>query len=277
MKVLFINHFGFPDYQNDMVYHGLIESGYDVYETSYPQYMLSSHPNPLSLYGKGFSIFAKLSHTPRVESSEIILEKITSKFYDLVIYGSVHMDLSYLEVVKNNYSKDQVYFIDGEDSNGCLEVLFEFGTYCKRECLNSKAKPTTFAIPKSQLIKTNPEKAKLFGTVIPGDMSTYVFDNEKEYYQDYASSHYGITCKKAGWDCMRHYEILANRCIPFFPNLEQCPPNILSTFPKDIIIETNRYARDNKIHPEYDKLNDELFNYTCNNLTTNHLIKQILC
>ena len=277
MKVLFINHFYFPDYQNDMVYHGLIESGYDVYETSYPQYMLSSHPNPTSLYGKGFSIFAKLNHTPNVESSEIILEKITSKFYDLIIYGSVHRDLSHLEIIKNHYSKDQIYFIDGEDGEGCLENLFEFGTYCKRECLNSKAKPITFTIPESQLIKTNPEKTKLFGTIIPGDLSTYIFDNEKEYYQDYASSYYGITRKKAGWDCMRHYEILANKCIPFFTDLEQCPPNILSTFPKDIILETNQYARDNKIHPEYDKLNDELFNYTCNNLTTKHLIKQILC
>jgi hypothetical protein len=277
MKVLFVNHFGFPDYQNDMVYHGLIDTGHEVYETAYPSYMLNSHPNPISLYGKGFSIFAKLTHIPNVEDTNIILEKIHSKFYDIVIYGSVHRDLSYLDDVKLSYSKDQIYFIDGEDGDGCLENLFEFGTYCKRECLTTRAKPITFAIPESQLIKETPIKNKLFGTIIPGDSLTYIFDNEKEYYQDYASSYYGITHKKAGWDCMRHYEILANKCIPFFTDLEQCPPNILSTFPKDIILETNQYARDNKIHPDYDKLNDELFNYTYNNLTTKHLIKQILC
>jgi hypothetical protein len=273
MKVLFINNFRGPDYQNDMVYHGLVDSGFDVYETSYPSYMLSTYPNPLSLYGKGFTIFAKLDHTPNVESSEIVLEKISSRFYDCVIYGSVNRDLSYFDVVSKFYKKDEVYFIDGEDEDKCLEYLFEYGVYCKRECLTSKVKPITFAIPESQLIKTTPEKTKLFGDIIPG--ASYIFDNEKDYYQDYAISYYGMTYKKAGWDCMRHYEILANKCIPFFTDLEQCPPNILSTFPKELILETNQYARINQIHPDYDKLNNELFNYTCNNLTTKHLIKQI--
>jgi hypothetical protein len=139
MKVLFINHFGFPDYQNDMVYHGLIELGYEVFETAYPGYMLSSHPNPSSLYGKGFSIFAKLTHTPSVEDTNTILEKIHSKYYDIVVYGSVYRDLSYLDAVKLNYPKDRVYFIDGEDGDRCLEDLFAIGTYCKRECTNSRA------------------------------------------------------------------------------------------------------------------------------------------
>jgi hypothetical protein len=277
MKVLFVNHFGFPDYQNDMIYHGLIDSGHDVYETAYPAYMLASHPNPISLYGKGFSIFAKLTHTPNVEDSHIILEKISSKFYDIVIYGSVRRDLSYLEMVKLNYSKDQIYFIDGEDGDDYMDELFDIGTYCKRECTDSRAKPITFAIPESQLIKGVPLKTKLFGTIVPSDLNTYIFNTELEYYQDYASSYYGITHKKAGWDCMRHYEILANRCIPFFTDLELCPVYTLSTFPKEIILETNRYAREERIHPEYDILNETLFEYTSNNLTTKSLIKTVLC
>lgn len=277
MKVLFINHFGFPDYQNDMVYHGLIESGHEVYETAYPSYMMESHPNPLSLYGRGFSIFAKLKHSPNVEDSRIIAEKIQCKFYDLIIFGSVHRDLSYLDIVKNFYSKDEIYFIDGEDGTDCLENLFSFGTYCKRECVDSRAKPITFAIPESQLIKTTVEKNKLFGTIIPGNLSTYIFNTESEYYYDYATSYYGITHKKAGWDCMRHYEILANKCIPFFTDLEHCPASILCTFPKEIILETNQYARDGKLHPEYDILNSELFAYTKEHLTTKKLITTILC
>jgi len=277
MKVLFINNFNAPDYQNDMIYHGLIDSRFDVYETSYPGYMLSSHPNPISLYGKGFSLFAKLNHTPNVENQEIIIEKIRSKFYDLIIFGSVHRDLSYLELVKNIYSKNQVYFIDGEDGYDCLDFLFDYGVYFKRECLNPKAVPITFAIPESQLITRVVQKTKLYGTIVPGDMSTYIFNTESEYYNDYANSYYGITHKKAGWDCMRHYEILANKCIPFFLDLDQCPQNILTTFPKEIILETNKYAREYKIHPNYDKLNNELFKYTCENLTTKSLIKKIIC
>lgn len=277
MKVLFVNHFGFPDYQNDMVYHGLIDSGHEVYETSNPSYMLSNFSNPESLYGRGFSIFAKIHHTPRVESSEDILNKIREKFYDCVIFGSCKRDLSYLEEIKRNYAKDKVYFIDGEDETSINYDLTNYGIYCKRECLDSSIRPITFAIPESQLIKTNVHKTKLFATVIPGKLDTYMFHNEVDYYNDYASSYYGITHKKAGWDCMRHYEILANKCIPYFTDLSECPQYTLSTFPKDIILETNEYAKKNEIHPDYEKLNEELFNYTKENLTTKKLIEKILC
>lgn len=277
MKILFINHFGFPDYQNDMIYHGLVESGFDVYETAYPSYMLASHPNPLSLYGKGFSIFAKLTHTPNVENYDIICEKISDKFYDYVIYGSVHRDLSYLDLVTKYYAKDKVYFIDGEDGDGCLEFLFNLGTYCKRECNTLNIKPITFAIPESQLITADIEKTKLFATIIPGHTNTYIFNTESDYYHDYATSYYGITCKKAGWDCMRHYEILANKCIPYFVDLKDCPNLILSTFPKEIILETNEYAKNHEVHPNYDLLNNELFEYTKKHLTTTKLVERILC
>jgi len=88
MKILFINNFSFPDYLNDMVYHGLIDSNFEVYETAYPSYMLSSYPNPKSLYGRGFSIFAKLNHIPKLESTEVILQKIacynyTRKYFNI--------------------------------------------------------------------------------------------------------------------------------------------------------------------------------------------------
>ena len=216
MKVLFVNYFNFPDYQNDMVYHGLIENGYEVYETAYPAYMMKSHPAPLSLYGRGFSIFAKLEHTPNVESDEVIEDKISNRFYDIVIFGSVHRDLKYLELVKSYYKKHEVHFIDGEDGDGISYSLVPYGTYWKRECNDTNVRAITFAIPESQLITVNTEKTKLFGTIIPGNTETYIFNNEKEYYSDYASSYYGLTHKKAGWDCMRHYEILANKCIPYF-------------------------------------------------------------
>jgi len=82
---------------------------------------------------------------------------------------------------------------------------------------------------------------------------------------------------KAGWDCMRHYEILANKCIPYFVNLENCPTLTMVDFPKKIILETNKYAEKNKVHPDYNSINDELFEYTKNNLTTKSLVKKIIC
>jgi hypothetical protein len=276
MKVLFINHFKSPDYLNDMVYHGLIDGGHDVYETAPPRYMLASHPNPSSLYGRGFSLFARLTHTPKVESVNEIFEKIVDRFYDIVIFGSVHRDLSYFDVVANMYPRERVHFIDGEDSTKILDGLIGCGRYWKRECVDESTDPITFAIPESQLLRSPVIKSKLFGTIIPGKVETYIFNNEKDYYEDYASSYYGLTFKKAGWDCMRHYEILANRCIPYFPHLSQCPPRTLCSFPKELILETNKYAANSKIHPNYDEINLELFNYTCRHLTTKKLVDSIL-
>ena len=276
MRVLFINPFKLPDYLNDMIYHGLIDSGIEVYETSNPDYMLKSYPNPSSLYGRGFSVFAKLSHMPRVEESARIIEKIRQKFYTCVFYGSVQRDVSYLDVVNKHYPKGDVHFFDGEDSPFIHDHLLQYGIYWKRECIDPRTKPINFAIPESQLLQQDVEKTKMFGTIIPGWSKTYIFTDEKSYYNDYAVSNYGITKKKHGWDCMRHYEILANKCVPYFLGLEKCPSTTMWNFPKEIILETNKYAKMRKIHPNYDKINDELFDYTKKNLTTKALIKTIL-
>ena len=276
MKVLFVNNFKAPDYQNDVVYHGLIENKHEVFETAYPAYMLTSYPEPKQLYGKGFTIFAKLTHTPNLDTVEGIVEKIKSRFYDIVVYGSVHRDLAYLPEVSKYYEKDEVYFIDGEDHPTHLSELLKFGKYFKRENRSTETLPISFAIPESQLIKTVVDKVKTFGTIIPGDSSTYVFDTEEAYYQDYAQAYFGTTLKKAGWDCMRHYEILANKCVPYFIGLEDCPVNTLYNFPKELIVESNRYSSNNQIPPDYERLNQELFEYTTNHLTTQKLVASIL-
>ncbi len=66
-------------------------------------------------------------------------------------------------------------------------------------------------------------------------MSTYIFQEEDAYYKDYQSAVFGKTCKKGGWDCLRHYEILANGCIPHFDRLDECPTNTMTHFPKEIV------------------------------------------
>jgi len=101
--------------------------------------------------------------------------------------------------------------------------------------------PINFSIHSSKICDPNTlHKTKLLANIIPGDATTYIFDNETDYYHDYNISYFGLTCKKGGWDCLRHYEILACGCIPLFKDLENCPVNILPFFPKKIILETNR-------------------------------------
>ena len=53
----------------------------------------------------------------------------------------------------------------------------------------------------------------------------------------YSNSIFAITNKKLGWDCLRHYEILMNGCIPLFFNIEDCPKLILKTLPKERLSE----------------------------------------
>jgi len=99
--------------------------------------------------------------------------------------------------------------------------------------------PITFSIPSSKIIKHKPDKEKFLSSLIPGDFSTYIYNTEEDYYNEYRKSFFAITLKKAGWDCMRHYEIIANGCIPYFKDIEQCPPNTLYLFPKELILKGN--------------------------------------
>lgn len=79
-------------------------------------------------------------------------------------------------------------------------------------------------------------KNRTFATIVPGDKSTYIYKTEKSYYEGYSTSLFGITMRKAGWDCFRHYEILAAGAVPFFVGLDQLPPLIMHNFPRDLVL-----------------------------------------
>ena len=81
--------------------------------------------------------------------------------------------------------------------------------------------------------------------------------------------------KKAGWDCMRHYEILGNYCIPYFTDLEDCPKDTLSSFPKGLLLEAKELAN-NFDEQKYYVILDKAFEHTKQHLTTKSLAKYIL-
>ncbi len=99
--------------------------------------------------------------------------------------------------------------------------------------------PISFSIPLCKIVSKIPEKTRILAHIIPGDKSTYIYNTESDYYKGYQDSWFALTCKKGGWDCLRHYEIIANGCIPLFLDLDQCPKNTLTTFPKDLIRLSN--------------------------------------
>lgn len=96
----------------------------------------------------------------------------------------------------------------------------------------------SFSIPEEKIIKELPNKIKLFPKHIvdeevvrnvEGSSTKYAFENEAEYYHDLQISKFGITTKRAGWDCLRHYEIAANGAVICFKDLEKkektCAPH----------------------------------------------------
>lgn len=99
--------------------------------------------------------------------------------------------------------------------------------------------PISFSIPTSKIVVDVFEKTRLLAYIIPGCKDTYIYKTEQDYYQGYRESWFALTCKKGGWDCLRHYEIIANGCIPLFLDLDDCPEQTMTTFPKHVIKKSN--------------------------------------
>lgn len=99
--------------------------------------------------------------------------------------------------------------------------------------------PITFGLPSNRfsLAKNwkNLSKTRDFAHIIPGVKNTYVYDTENEYYNGYSESLFGVTFKKAGWDCFRHYEIIASGSMPYFLDIASIPNDTMFDFPKSIV------------------------------------------
>ena len=247
MKILYIHsadndHEFYNDYMNDLLLHGLREIyGNDVIDYPGCWYLYNDEINKKEFeekrfWGKGFTIKNILENFSSIDREDI-KQKIKNKYFDLVIYGSIRRsDLFFDDVVKYN---NKFIFIDGEDDNYIETKYSNQGLYFKRELLSEdhRIKPISFAIPKSKILKEIDYHPKnILAPLIPGRLNTYIYDNECSYYEMYKKSIFALTYKKAGWDCLRHYEILMNGCIPLFLDIENCPKDIITTLPKGNLI-----------------------------------------
>jgi len=323
MKILYIhpnsedNQF-YNDYMNDLLLHGLRDLyGENVVDYPgcwhlYQDEINNRKYNEEKFWGKGFSIKNILNNFDTIDR-ENINQKIKNKYFDLVIYGSIRRSNSFLEdVIKYD---NKFIFIDGEDDNFIDTNYSNLGLYFKRELFTKhhKISPISFAIPKSKIISEIDKNPKnLLAPLIPGKLNTYIYDNENAYYEMYKKSIFALTYKKAGWDCLRHYEVLMNGCIPLFLDIKNCPEETIKTLPKDRLIrilnefenilkfynplkifkkkhitlkrlfslfsfksEKNK-LEDLKNNDLIFDLKDELLNYTKKNLTTEELAKNTI-
>ena len=152
--------------------------------------------------------------------------------------------------------------------------------------------PISFSIPEIKILTgSGPEKQKEFGRHIvdlevcqnvPGAVSSYAFSREEDYYNDLQISRFGITMKRGGWDCLRHYEIAANGVVPCFRNLEDKP---VDCAPHGLIPGINCISYQNwndlqskiaKINPtEYEALRKGALNWA-NEMECSRLVKGTL-
>jgi hypothetical protein len=162
----------------------------------------------------------------------------------------------------------------------------------KIENHNKKLLPISFSIPEEKICNNIDisVKTKIEALVKPliDRLDPYKYDKEEDYYNDLKTSFFAYTCKRNGWDTMRHYEILANNCIPYFSDLNECPKNILCFFPKELIKESNKlYEKVKNLNIEdfvtnyeyinkYTELLQKLMIHTKKYLTTASLANYIL-
>jgi hypothetical protein len=284
MKILFISSANQPDYQCDVVYHGLkmiYGSGVESVNDMWFMYDDLIADEQKYLYGLGFTLYGNLpSNFRNLQSPDVVRNNIKNKLYDLIVYGSIQRDRSYLNVVLSNYQREKIVFIDGEDWLKIDLKLSKAGIYFKRELDKpiDGVFPIGFGFPENKIKKTYQQKVKQWSFNKPGNLSTYIYKTEDSYYLNYQQSKFALTTKKAGWDCLRHYEIIANGALPYFPDLDECPVNTLTLYPKERQLELNKKIKDKVIFTD-DEYNAEVNFFTSyleKHLTTVAVVKYLL-
>jgi len=238
------------NYMHDIVLHGLREIyGNSVIDYPGVWYMYRDEVKRRNydisnLWGKGFTLYNLLSNYQQIDRTDIE-NKIKTNYFDFIIFGSI--DKAQLFFDKSINSKSKIIFVDGNDSPFINKQITGKGVYFKRELISGNIKNVysiNFAIPKEKIVHTiNPKPLNILAPLIPGRYSTYIYENEQDYYQSYQNSVFALTYKKMGWDTLRHYEILMNGCIPLFLNIDKCPEKILTNLPKKLLFDVfNQYS-----------------------------------
>ncbi|HZV00685.1 MAG TPA: glycosyltransferase [Planctomycetota bacterium] len=262
MKVLFLTSRG-QDNLEDATLHGLRALlGPDCVDYPRKDVLYRGYDTkPVEqCYGRLFTIWRTLDDVA-IDRSDIE-SRLGSGHFDFVIVGSVHRVLTERSPLLGMLRRENTVVLDGEDHAGLAIQGLRF-LYFKRELHwkarlvwygNESAKwlrlpiptrplriePIAFSIPAEKIWTTpvasagrdqrfphhivDPELKTLLvegNGAPPGD--GYVHLTEEEYYSDLRRSVFGVTTKRGGWDCLRHYEIAANGAIVCFRDLDAKP------------------------------------------------------
>ena len=288
MKILMTKSWTAPEYLDDCVLHGLRSLfGTDVVE--YPR-MWHMYANEFgtgkqeltSIAARGFTLYGMLDDT-KVDRTDL-KDKIRLGYFDLIIMHSWYPSELY-PIISQYTPSSKLVWLDGRDEQLILTPYVGYGHYFKRELATneSNVRPISFAIPIEKLRKPV-EKIQPVAHCVAGDTSTYIYNTEDLYYHQYNEALLGVTMKKQGWDCLRHYEILASNCVPWFLNIEQCPQTTCTTLPKQELMQVNqlidRYGVEALMYGQprnqYNDIAEAIRNHFVKYCTTTVLAKYIL-
>lgn len=304
MKILFINLYR-QDYMTNLLLHGLISLGHEVIDLNYMDYLDKCNESKIDrnlLYGHGFSYAFTIDKDRSNDDRSNIEEKIAEHYFDIIFLST--RNLQYLDLIAEKYKLGEIFIIDGEDEpiiNN--DIIFKYNNilYFKRELLNGNAVghtyshlyPINFCIPKENFQSKNYYKESLciYDDYKPNQIyelfkpRNYSYTNEQEYYNHYKNAAFALTGRKGGYDCMRHYEIISNHCLPLYIDWDKVPRSCMTLWPNLLQLEANTLYIDYYIFSRYNneqfnnryfKLLDEFYDYAYNNLTTEALAKYLL-
>ena len=240
--------------------------------------------------GGGFSLYGLLKEPEGGIDRSFIWQRLAAGWFDAVLVSNVWRQWGLLLQWRELLATQSLLLLDGDDDqrlyprSGTRIRQFGFGTgltnllqlpsthIFKRELTNRSRKwglklnihPLAFSIPDSQILMHLPNKSQLFPSHIVdldlsnklGASTNYVFADEHSYRSDLVSSRFGITTRRAGWDCLRHYEIAAAGAVICFRDLEQKP---VSCAPHGLIEGLNciSYRSSDELLNRMDKLSDQ--------------------
>ena len=251
MKILYlktedpaISHLNYNDFLHDTLLIGLRNNfGNNVVDYPGAWYMYPKerkkkiNDSAERIWGNLFTLYDSLYNYDLIDRTDI-KKKIEKNFFNLIIYGSSRGKNLFLEEAIK--SKSKIVFVDTSDDGYIDKNKIGMGIYFKRELYSFEKNvyPINFAIPKKKIVSSiNLNPKNILSPLIPGKMKTYIYEKEDKYYEMYQNSIFSLTYKKNGWDCLRHYEILANGSIPLFIKLNDCPDKTLTSLPKEKLLK----------------------------------------
>ena len=278
-----------PEYLDDSVLHGLrsiLGSNVVEYPRMWHMYADSFGPGKRDIskiVGRGFTMYGMLADHD-VDRTDIE-NKIRTGYFDLVVMMPWYPS-PLLGLILEHTPSSKIAWLDGYDRQDMLGEYVGRGRYFKRELgthPTSIIHPINFAFPKEK-IQSPIEKTRSVAHCVAGEPHTYIYRAESDYYHGYNESLVGITMKKEGWDCMRHYEILGSRSVPWFVDIAFCPRHTCTTMPKSLFLEVNRMINENgadamlagPLRDRYEEIRSTVHDHFVDNCTTETLAKYLL-